>query len=362
MKVLIIGFGKLYYMSYMHFYLEQLKKSANEVHLIYWDRDGKPDVPVPDSVTAHKFEFHMEDDVPKWEKATAFWKYRKTCVQLLDAEQFDLIIVLTTMPGIVLSDILRNRFSGKYIFDYRDVTFENHWVFKAMVNNIVKHSRETFVSSNAFRRYLPDEKIRTCHNILLNALEHRAVRRFEPRTRMPIRIRHWGLLGHEEINKQIIGQLANDDRFELHYHGREQEAGRNLKAYCEQAQVKNVFFHGLYKPEERYEFAKNTDLIHNIFTNDIKTQPAMANKFYDGVTFYIPQLCNIGSYMGEQVTSGRIGLACNPYASTFADDLLAYYNSIQWEAFEANCDDRLNEILNEYQKGLTVIHDILNER
>lgn len=361
MKVLLIGFGKLYYMSYMHFYLEQLKKGTHEVHLIYWDRDGKPDVPVPPDVTAHPFEFHMEDDAPKWEKLRAFWRYRRACVNLLAEGRFDLIIVLTTMPGLVLSDVLRRRYSGKYIFDYRDVTFENHWWFKAMVNNVVKHSKETFVSSDAFRAYLPDKKIRTCHNILLNALEHREVRRFEPRVRTPIRIRHWGLLGHEGINRQIITQLANDDRFELHYHGREQEAGRNLKAHCAQAQVKNVFFHGLYKPEDRYEFAKNTDLIHNMFTNDVKTTPAMANKFYDGITFYIPQLCHVGSYMGEQVTAGAIGLACDPYAPSFADDLHAYYRAIQWEAFEGNCDRRLKTILEEYHRGLSVIDGLLQQ-
>lgn len=360
MKVLMIGFGKIYYMSYMHFYLEQLKKSKNEVHLIYWDRDGKMDVPVPEGLIAHEFKFHMEDDASKLEKLKAFWKYRKTCLQLLNSESFDLIIVLTTMPGIVLSDVLRKRFSKKYIFDYRDVTFENIGLFNRMVNGVVDHSLATFVSSDAFRAYLTDKKIRTIHNILLDSMNHREVRRASARTRSPLRIRHWGLLGHESINRQIIDHLVNDERFELHYHGREQEAARHLKEHCEQIGARNVFFHGLYKPEERYDFAKETDLIHNIFTNDVKTKPAMANKFYDGITFYIPQLCNVESYMGGEVTKSQIGFECDPNSASFADDLFEYYHSIQWNKFEKNCDDRLAAILKEYNDGIAIIAGIIN--
>ncbi|HJV48208.1 MAG TPA: hypothetical protein VJ549_02935 [Geothrix sp.] len=360
MKILMVGFGKIYYMSYMHFYLDQLKRTDHEVHLIYWDRDGKPDVPVPSGVTAHKFEHHMEDDVPKWEKLLAFWKYRKACLRLMDAERFDAVIVLTTMPGVVLADVLKKRFLGNYLFDYRDVTFENFGWFRRKVNEVARHAKATFVSSDAFRVYLTDKSIRTSHNILLDSLGHREVRRSSPRAAHPIRIRHWGLLGHEGINRQIIEKLANDPRFELHYHGREQEAGRNLKAKCGREGIQNVFFHGLYRPEERYEFAKGTDLLHNIFTNDIKTQPAMANKFYDGITFYLPQLCNVGSYMGAQVTAGGIGLECDPAAPTFADDLFAYYQALPWETFEANCDARLDQVLKEYQQGVAVITEFLN--
>ena len=46
-----------------------------------------------------------------------------------------------------------------------------------------------------------------------------------------------------------------------------------------------MFFHGDYKPEDRYTFVRNTDLIHNIY-KDGNMMLAMGNKYYDGLIFY----------------------------------------------------------------------------
>ena len=65
-----------------------------------------------------------------------------------------------------------------------------------------------------------------------------------------------------------------------------------------------MFFHGEYKPEDRYTFVRSTDLIHNIY-KDRNMMLAMGNKYYDGLIFYIPQLCMKGSFMGEKCAEKR---------------------------------------------------------
>jgi hypothetical protein len=361
MKVLLIGFTKIAYMPYIHFYINQLHKTNSEIILIYWDRDGKPDVEPPRGVNVLKFFDNMSDSESMAKKMPHFMRFRKYVKNVIKENDFDLILVLHSTPGVLLYDILTKKYSRKYILDYRDVTYENFKLYKKIIHGLVDHSIATFVSSDAFRAHLPTKNnIYTSHNVLLDSLKNRDIRRYLPRDNQPIRIRYWGFIRHEEINKRIITRLANDSRFELHYHGREQKTAYILKQYCKELGINNVFFHGEYKPDDRYEFAKETDILHNLFENDKVMKPATANKFYDGIVFYIPQLCNEGSFMGQKVETAGIGIALDPNKENFADLVFEYYNSLNWEDFNVMCDDTLKKVVAEYSEGTEIIQDILN--
>ena len=41
MKILIIGPGKMKYMPYIHFYLDNINWKAHDMHVAYWNRDEK---------------------------------------------------------------------------------------------------------------------------------------------------------------------------------------------------------------------------------------------------------------------------------------------------------------------------------
>ena len=43
MKILIMGFSKIKYMPYINFYLGNIDVAANDVHLLYWNRDLMPE-------------------------------------------------------------------------------------------------------------------------------------------------------------------------------------------------------------------------------------------------------------------------------------------------------------------------------
>ena len=56
MKILIMGFSKIKYMPYINFYLGNIDVAANDVHLLYWNRDLMPeDTTVLKGVTLHEF-------------------------------------------------------------------------------------------------------------------------------------------------------------------------------------------------------------------------------------------------------------------------------------------------------------------
>lgn len=362
MKILLIGFTKLAYMPYMNFYLSQVLQGDNEVHLLYWNRDLKSDIAIDRRVILHEFKQYQEDEVSKVSKIKNFIRYRSNTKKLFAKNRYDLVIVMHTTPAVLLSTILKKKYKKRYIFDFRDLTYERNFLYGAIVKSLVKNSLFTFVSSDAYRDYLPSvDHIYTSHNILLKTINFREVRRQNERHITPLRIRFWGFIRHEKINKKIIDNIGNDNRFELHYHGREQETAQYLKHYCKEKHINNVFFNGSYYPEERYDFAKKTDLLHNIYENDKKTDKAMGNKYYDGILFCIPQLCNVGSHMGDLVNEKEVGFQCDPYSTSFADDIYNYYKSLNWKKFDNDCDKEVDRILNEYNEGEKVILEVLKK-
>ena len=349
MKVLLLGFGKIAYMPYMNFYLDTLKERDIQFELIYWDRDGKPDAEVPQRISkAYKFEEHLEEQLPFKKKLKYFAKYRSFALNVLKNNSYDRIIVLHTTPGLTLLDYLVRKYKGRYLLDFRDVSYEYIPVYRKLVGILSKNSAVTFVSSNAFRKFLPtEENVMTIHNYLEDSLNHKMLRKQDARERNAIRISYWGLVRQVDVNKKLMDALGSDPRFELHYYGRMQQDGRDMEQYARSKKYNNVFFHGAYMPTDRYEFAKNTDMIHNVYDCGHTTGNAMGNKYYDGIIFGIPQICTVGSHMGDVVTERQVGMAVSLDGDNMADEIWAYYHDIDWEKFEAKCADALESVLNE---------------
>ncbi|TFE00032.1 hypothetical protein [Jeotgalibacillus sp. R-1-5s-1] len=359
MKILLLGVQKIKFMPYIDFYLSNLDFYSHEVHLMYWNRDGKEDANLDHRIIAHEFKHIQEDEVSKHRKMKGFYKYRKQALKLIKSEQYDFIIILNTATAFLVQDILWTSYRKRYIYDYRDPTHENVSWYKWLVGRIAQHSRITFVSSDGFRKFLPSySHIITSHNLISDALYKRHLRKQTSREQLPIRIRYWGMIRDEEVNKLVIDKIANDSRFELHYNGRMQKTGKNLEYYCQKHQINNVFFHGSYLPDERYDFVSQTDILHNIYKEDQLLSQAMGNKFYDGIIHYIPQIFTTGSYMGEKGDKGGVGIECNPADPFFADKLYSYYTNINWEYFLNQCDFCLDQILDEYEDGKKYLEDI----
>lgn len=358
MKILIMGFTKIKYMPYMNFYLNNIDRADHEVHILYWNRDlQSEDLNKYQGCTFHEFKCYQEDDTSKLSKIKSFAKYRKFAKNLLINEKYDFLFVLHSLTGVLVADVLKKLYCGKYIFDYRDSTYEGFYPFKKIVASITKNAHATFVSSDAFRRFLPEDcknRIYSSHNLLADSLEHRDEKKLYGIQSDKIRIAFWGFVRHEEINKEIIRKIAMDNRFELHYYGREQQVAMNLKKYAAELNAENVFFHGEYTPEQRYDFVRQTDIIHNIYYDD-NTMLAMGNKYYDGVIFRIPQICMSGAFMGESVERAGVGCSCNPYENNFADNIYEYYSTLDQEAFSKACDIELDKVMSEYAEGQKII-------
>ena len=351
MKILLVGFAKVKYMPYVNFYLDSIDRKKHEVHLIYWNRDLKDeDLSAYEGITMHEFRCYQEDNVSKGSKIGSFVKYRRFVKNVLRKNKIDHVILLHSMPAVLLSGTWTKKFKDRYFFDYRDSTFERYSFYQKIIWRLVRGSRATFTSSDGFRKFFPadaQDKVFTTHNILTDSLAHRE---YEKSKSDKIRIAFWGFMRGEAVNREIIKRIAADDRLELHFYGREQKIALNLKAYAAELGTNNIVFHGEYSPEERYEFVKNTDLIHNIY-NTANMMLAMGNKYYDGPIFYIPQLCMKGSFMEKCASEAGIGLSCDPFCDGFTDSIVNYYSDLDREEFKKNCDAELERIVKQYDEA-----------
>ena len=351
MKILIVGFAKIKYMPYLDLYLENVDRDKNDIHLIYWNRDLKEEnLEKIEGITLHEFSSYQEDDVAKFSKLEKFKKFRDYATTVLK-EGFDFVVILHSLPGVLLSKELVSGYKNRYIFDYRDFTYENFLPYKSIIHTLVNNSYKTFVSSDAFRAFLPNsKKIHTSHNILWRDIENEKDTRKTKGEK--IRIGFWGFIREEKTNIKIIEKLANDERFELHYYGREQGVCEALKEYALK-NASNIYFHGEYNPDDRNNFVKNIDLIHNIY-GDSNMNLAISNKYYDGMIYETPQLVMKNSYMCVLVNNNRIGKAVNPTDETFADEIFEYYKSLDKKTFKKNCRENLTKIKAQ-QKSVTDI-------
>lgn len=345
MKVLLLGFVRIAHMPYMYDYVSLLG-GKHELHLISWNRNGKEDAPVPEGVSrSFVFEDHIEDADPIQKKLPHFARFRKFALGVIESEEYDRIVVLHSTPGITIFDQLSSRYRGKYVFDYRDVSHENFGFYRRLILKLSLNAGLVLASSPSYLKYLRNEAgVFLKHNLLKATYEHRE----EGTSRCsgaPIRVRYWGMIRHEHANRAMIDALGGDSRFELHYNGREEEVAIRLKRYVAQCGYDNVFFHGPYYPDERAEFASETDIVHNVYENDFVTVGAMGNKYYDALQFRIPQICTKGSIMGDMVGVKGLGLAVDYESESLADGIANYYEEIDRAAFFASCADELASVL-----------------
>lgn len=345
MNIAIIGFTKIKYMPYLNFYLDNLDKKKHMISIFYWERDSTGDVSLPSEFRTYPFKFSQDDNVPKYKKIKGFIAFRRNVISFLKKGNYDKIIVLSTYPALLLSNLLLKQYRKRYIFDFRDLTFEGYSFFRMLVGRLVRGAEATFVSSHGFLKYLPNERIFITHNLPSERHAYDIVP--NDHTADPIRIRYWGLIRDLDINKQIIHHLCNDTRYELHYHGREQSIAIKLKECCEQSNAQNVFFHGEYSPDEKLVFAVSSDIILNMYSNNVLLAPAMGNKYYDGMVFRLPQICTIDTLMGKCVEEHGIGITLNPADDSFAERIYRYYYGINWEEFYSNCESTLSSVKNE---------------
>lgn len=355
MKVGIIGFASLRQMPYASRYMNLLASNNIEYELITWDRFG-----LSESCPIRSYTYHelLDDGAPKLRKILPMFRYRAFVAEHIKKGGYDFLIVLTTIPAVILSDLLV-RFEGRYILDIRDYTYEHFLPYRLALNKALSKAVMRTVSSPAFCRALPRWDYRTYHNISAKLGVRRDVPLVPVSGHPIIRINYIGAIGYLEQVQQLFQRVGNDNRFFIGIHGTG-PCEEKLRKHALDKNYTNIIFTGKYTPSEKEVLLKQSDIIFNAYGSENRNaKMLLSNKLYDAAWHYKPILVSPDTEMAE--ASKGFGIALDYSDTAFADKLYEYYISLDWPVFHQSCDSFMARVLSENEQTELMIIDAIKK-
>lgn len=328
MKVGIIGFSNLCLMPYLYTYTDYLQNRNIEFDVIYWDRK---DLHEKSNFNSYAYHAKIKNTAPKIAKVNNLLGYMRFIKSKIKSGDYDLMIIMTSLPAVLLNPILCKHYSNRYLVDVRDYTYEHIFIYQKLFKKVLSHSALNVISSPGFREFLPFKQAVLCHNLSFKKEGNQLIRKSLPRKTNPIKISYIGFITYYEQCLNMINVLANDHRFEFHFYGMG-EYNQAIQEYCANRMIRNVFLHGPYKPEEKEEIYRNTDIIFNVYGKGSNLRYALSNKFYESAWYCIPILVSEGTDMHYR--SQSLSFPVKEFRLGLADEIYQWYDTMDWEKLD----------------------------
>lgn len=353
MKIGIIGMSNLCLMPYLFTYTNFLTRNNIKFDVIYWNRRGLAE---QYDFTSYAYNFQIKDCIHKLKKLKYILNFATFVKKILDKNRYDFLIILTSVPAVLFSRVLLKNYSGKYIIDVRDYTYEHIFAYSHVFARVLCNSALNVISSPGFIEFLPYKQAVLCHNMSFNKEGNRNIRSDKCRSVKPIKICYVGGIGYYDQCVHFINTIANDIRFEFHFYGMG-DYNFELKDYCINGGIENVLFHGAYKPDEKELIYGQTDVIFNVYGNDNDLlKYALSNKFYDAAWYKIPIIVSPDTSM--RTYSKSLSFAVDFNTNNLATKIFKWYDSINWKILENDAREIINEAHKDNESFLKKIHEV----
>lgn len=298
MKILIIGSFDLFLHPYVEKYISIFKEKNIDYKFIYWNRKNICN----NELNFIPFNFKLEYNSNKIKKIIGYIKFYRYTKKIIKKYKFDKIIVLASQTMFLFFNILRKKYKEKYIFDYRDETYEKYKFYNKIIRESIKNSGLTVVSSlgyveDLFNGY--QNKIVLCHNIKNNYYPC-----INPLTSKEIRVNFWGLIREVDYYFRVFDLFGNDFRFVVNLYG-----DGNLQPilkYIQKKQYKNIFVHGRFEQKDIPIFASTTDFLLNCYSNKGIQKNSLTIKMYEGIYYGVNLVIQKGSYMEKYLIANNV--------------------------------------------------------
>ncbi|EOU1697809.1 hypothetical protein LTX13_002037 [Clostridium perfringens] len=367
----IIFIGDIRFCPYLKRYTNILDENFIKYKIIFWDRNPSEKKTFDFSSNNIKI-FNKNSKLKKnpLKKLKDFFHFRRFVIHELKRESYSKLILLSTMSGVIIFDYILKKYKYKYIFDYRDTSYENYLMFKLLLNKLIKYSSFTCISSKGFKEVLSNKfNYIDSNNLNYNELElvrkksikEKFVKDTEEKDNFVINLSYFGFIRDFNGIKKFINVFKNDSRFFLYYHGDGPDYLR-LKNYCIEKSIKNVEFTGYYDINKKIELMKNTDVINDYYEFNKNIKYCTANKVYDSMVYKKIILVNKKAYDFKVISKYKLGLGID-IDSELNLDLL--YQDIKNKILNINIDDfnnSLNEVIEEDRKYNKEIKKFLLEK
>lgn len=332
-------------MPYMERYEKNFKENNIEYDIVTFDRDSTGKV----EKQGNTYLFKHVTGTNKLQLLLLSIKYRRLILKLLKKNKYDKLVVLTTMPGVLISNKLFKKYKNRYIFDYRDYTYEKIKIYRKVVDKIVKNSYCTLMSSKGYMKYFTNkEKIIITHNISND--EYREDKASDLKNKANLNIGFLGYVRYFDVNSRLINAFKNSDKFSFTYIGLPFQ-DCDLEGFCKENNISNVKFMGRYENSEKAKLYKDIDIINSIYSLDSQeVQPAIPNRLYDAALFKKPIITAKGTYLSEIVEEYGLGISIDVFKDDISKVIEDYVKEFKPEEFEQKCNKFLEEIYKDENK------------
>ena len=329
-RIVFVSLSNLYATPHIKKYIQAMNGEAS-YDIIMWNRHG---VEEDDYGAKNVFAYPvlMDESLSKPVKLLHMIRFCNYAHTILKRENYDGVVVLHTNAAILLQQILCTKYSGKFILDIRDYSMEKNALYYQMEKRLVKHSQECFISSDGFRSFLPEGDYCLVHNNM--KLTQEEIAAYQQRSREPdvIRVTFIGMVRFFEEGKRLAASIGSDPRFTVGYYGKN---GLKMQEYI--GETANHLYADHFPPVDTMKYYLKTDVINNLYGNNIYVDHLLSNKLYYSTQLRIPIIVSPNTYMAEIVQEYQIGFVYDLSDPSAPDLLHAYYQSIDWNAFDANC-------------------------
>lgn len=337
MKALLVLSDNVYLTPYLNFYTGVLEEAGYKYNILYWDKNGNE---VFDGDSYIRFSYSAENKV---RKVIGYSKFRKYVIETIKKEDFDLIIPLHSIVLICLYSTLKNRYSGRFILDIRDYSYEKLPPFRKIQRDLVKKSIINIISSKGYIHFLPKAEYSIVHNI--PRVDCSQYRQTVNNSSGIMNLSFIGLIRFMDQNKKIIRFFRGDDRFHLNFVGTNAE---KLQEYCNSIGADNVSLIGTFDSSKTLDFYKDTDAILNLYGNHTPMLDyALSNKLYFAASLYKPILVCEDTYMEKVSQEYQLGFTLRMKDDKERDDLYSYLTSLDRDVFIRKCDAFMEMVIRE---------------
>ena len=339
----IILYGSFELAPYAKKYMNILDKANIPYDLIGWRREEEAqylgeNVYIYEGKAAKRFSSPFAKIMP----AAGYRRYVK---RLLKKKKYERLIILTTQTAIILCDILLTHYRGRYIFDYRDKSYEYIKPYSMLVNALILSSKETVISSEWFKNNLTGKKeYILSHNFQEVFLKYRKKECVKKEDGKKIIAGYIGALRSFEYHRHLIDCFKFDNRFEFHTYG----CGDDVERLCEYSKnFDNIYVHGVYREQDKYSIIENFDIMCYNYPYSYVNDGAVANKYYDALIMKKPMFVNPKTLLGAFIEKENLGVGVDENSLEISGKIYDWYKNFNPENFSGKCDFLLDKYIAE---------------
>lgn len=326
-KICFISASDLYLVPYINQYTKDL--SIDEYDIIYWSTAKDEEVEKNHSV------FYSKKGKNILSKLIKYLKFRKYIKNKIIEKDYGKIVFLHSFVGIFLYKFWIKNFKGNYIYDIRDYTFENIYIYRRIQNKLIENSGINVISSEGYKEFLPSNNYLISHNII--DIREDIRKKFKVKnSAYPIRISFIGAIRFYEILEKFILALKDDKRFIINIIGK---GAKHLEDFLSKNKIYNVKIIDYFEPKETLKYYEQTDLIYNLYGNNTPLLDyALSNKLYYSANLYIPILVCSKTFMEKIGNEYGVSITVDLESENIGDQIMNGYLKVKTNKFHENCD------------------------